>query len=186
MAIENERKIVLNELIPDLERRFLEAPGVVSVQSLRQGYLNDESRLRHIVEPGQPPAFIFTFKRGLAIGVEELEFPIEEASFQRLWPTVSGALEKTRIKITDRFDLHWDIDFLKHDGQTYFAMAEVEMPVEMMEPPALLPEVQRHTLHIVERDDLRFTNRKLTDRAYAIGLLAQIRNGTLPHWSLAA
>ena len=66
-------------------------------------------------------------------------------------------LQKARYSWPDgRF--HWDVDFFKtDDGQTYFAMAEVEMPEDDTVPPplpaaspaTLLPRAaQRPALHV--------------------------------------
>jgi CYTH domain-containing protein len=89
-----------NEL-QEIERRFLlnEVPLFETLEHkhIRQGYLlkaKDGSKLR-LRQIGD--AYIFSIKRGKGLVRMEVEFEIEQADFDALWPlTVGKRIEKTR------------------------------------------------------------------------------------------
>ena len=61
------------------------------------------------------------------------------------------------------------------DGETYFALAEVEMPETDTVPPPPPEILAPHVLLLAPRNDQRFTSKRLSDRAHAERLLADVR-----------
>lgn len=173
MPIENERKFVLLD-DGTLEQRLAHAPGVTR-SLLRQAYL-DVSGLRiRSIEADGAKRHVFTYKREVDGQVVEIETDISTADFERLWSQRRETLQKARYSWPDgRF--HWDVDFFKTDeGRTYFAQAEVEMPEEERTPPPLPAHLAEHLLALAPAGDLRFTSKRLANRAHAESLLADIR-----------
>jgi CYTH domain-containing protein len=173
MPIENERKFVLDD-DGELERALAETPGVTR-SYLRQAYM-DASGLRiRAIEAGGKVRHIFSYKRPVDDQVVEIETEIAAIDFDRLWKIRQETLEKARYSWRDgRF--HWDVDFFKTgEGRTYFALAEVEMPETDTEPPAPPAILAPHVLVLAPRDDPRFTSKRLSDRAHAERLLADVR-----------
>ncbi|MBW8882492.1 MAG: hypothetical protein JF615_14060 [Asticcacaulis sp.] len=81
-------------------------------------------------------------------------------------------MRKTRY-VTETDDGEWVVDFLRDDnGAVYFVLAEVEMPRFQVAPNQIPEAIRSHILHAVALGDARFTNRKLSDRAYARNLLS--------------
>ena len=173
MPIENERKFVLLD-DGKLEPQLAQTPGVTR-SLLRQAYLDVSGlRIRSIEAAGRK-RHVFTYKRPVDGQVVEIETDIGVADFERLWSQRREMLQKARYSWGDgRF--HWDVDFFKTDeGRTYFAQAEVEMPEEEKAPPPLPPPLARHLLALAPAGDLRFTSKRLANRAHAENLLADIR-----------
>ena len=173
MPIENERKFVLED-DGKLEPQLAQTPGVTK-SLLRQAYL-DVSGLRiRSIEAQGTKRHVFTFKRAVDGQVVEIETDISPADFDRLWSQRRETLQKVRYSWPDgRF--HWDVDFFKTDeGRTYFAQAEVEMPEEEKAPPPLPAQLAGHLLALAPAGDLRFTSKRLADRAHAERMLAKIR-----------
>ncbi len=87
MAQEIERKFLVGEIPPSLE--------IDSQEEIAQGYLaigEDEIRLR--LRAGR---HLITAKRGHGLAREEVEVPLDHASFDALWPLTEGRrVEKTR------------------------------------------------------------------------------------------
>jgi len=173
MPIENERKFVLSE-DGQLEPRLSQAPGVTR-SLLTQAYLDAPGvRIRSIETAGKL-RHVFSFKRPVDGQMVEIETEIDAADFKRLWTLARETLRKTRYSWTDgRF--HWDTDFFKaDDGQTYFALAEVEMPEHERQPPAVPQRLASHLLGLAPFGDPRFSSKRLADQAHAERLLAEIR-----------
>lgn len=174
MPIENERKFVLDDDDGELERTLATTPGVTR-SYLRQAYL-DLSGLRiRAIESAGAVRHIFSYKRPVDDQVVEIETEITESDFERLWKIRRETLEKARYSWRDgRF--HWDVDFFKTvGGQTYFALAEVEMPETDTVPPPPAAILAPHVLLLAPRNDPRFTSKRLADRAHAERLLADVR-----------
>ena len=69
----------------------------------------------------------------------------------------------------------WVVDFLRDgSGELYFVLAEVELPRGVTAPSSIAEEIAPHVLHVVERSDSRFTNKRLTDIVYASALYDEI------------
>ncbi|MBM3644991.1 MAG: hypothetical protein FJX02_11710 [Alphaproteobacteria bacterium] len=175
MPIENERKIVLRDPERVLEAALAVRQGVRR-QRLRQAYLDAAGvRIREIVAD-DGIARVFSYKRPVDGQMVEIETAISKDDFARLWTLRRETLEKTRYSWTEG-SLHWDVDFFGEPGRPYFTMAEVEMPADRTELPALPPELARHSLHIVEAGDARFTSKRLADPGHAAMLFAALIAG---------
>jgi CYTH domain-containing protein len=165
MPVENERKYVLS---PGFDAGRLKGWQEVEI---RQAYLDDGPRIRQIGAD-----FIFTYKKWAPHAGElvEIETPISREDFELLWPLRVQSVQKTRhIKVVG--DEEWVVDFLRDDaGDVFFVLAEVELPRFQAEPRAVVDEIADFVLYAVAADDNRFTNKKLADRDYALGLLAQV------------
>jgi len=165
MPVENERKYVLS---PGFDAARLQGWRQVEI---RQAYLDDGPRIRQIGAD-----FIFTYKKWAPHAGElvEIETPISREDFELLWPLRVQSVQKTRhIKVVG--DEEWVVDFLRDDaGDVFFVLAEVELPRFQAEPRAVVDELAGFVLHAVAADDNRFTNKKLADRDYALGLLAHV------------
>ncbi len=166
MPVENERKYVLS---PAFDAGRLKDWQQVEI---RQAYLDDGPRIRQIGAD-----FVFTYKKWAPHAGElvEIETPISREDFEMLWPLRVQSVQKTRhIKVLG--DEEWVVDFLRDDaGDVFFVLAEVELPRFQAEPRAVVEEIRAFALHAVAADDNRFTNKKLADREYALGLLASLK-----------
>jgi|SRR3954451_1157046 CYTH domain-containing protein len=173
MPIENERKFVLED-DGALERSLANRPGVTS-SYLRQAYLDASGlRIRSIASKGRT-RHIFSFKRPVDDQMVEIETEIAPIDFERLWKIRHETLQKARYSWNEgRY--HWDVDFFKaEDGDTYFALAEVEMPETETKPPPPPAVLAPHVLLLAPRSDPRFTSKRLADRGHAERLLADVR-----------
>ena len=174
MPIENERKFVLNEQATGLEAELGALPGV-SRHLLRQAYLDAPGLRIRALEGDGKTDHVFTYKRTIDGQVVEIETGLSAVDFARLWTQRLEALVKVRYSWPDG-SYHWDVDFFKRDdGSTYFAMAEVEMPEEQIEPPPLPDFLARHLLMVAPALDPRFTSKRISDQSHATKLLADIR-----------
>ncbi|MBM3619321.1 MAG: hypothetical protein FJX20_01410 [Alphaproteobacteria bacterium] len=166
MPIENERKFVLDDPRGELERALAAVRPAIRRAAIRQAYLDTVGlRIRRFDRDGTV-SHIFSYKRPVDGAMVEIEREIDAQDFERLWTLRRETLEKVRYTIPDGECL-WDIDFFKHEGRTYFALAEVEMPEGREEPPAPPAILAPHIEFLVARGDERFSSKKLADPAYA-------------------
>ncbi len=165
MPVENERKYVLS---PAFDGERLAGWRAVEI---RQAYLDDGPRIRQIGAD-----FVFTYKKWAPHAGElvEIETPISRDDFELLWPMRVQSVQKTRyVKVVG--DEEWVVDFLRDDaGEVYFVLAEVELPRYQAEPRIVVDEIADFVVHAVAANDNRFTNKKLSDRDYALRLLASV------------
>ncbi|MEQ1819451.1 MAG: hypothetical protein ABL871_12650 [Terricaulis sp.] len=137
-------------------------------------YLEDGPRIRD-----QDGVATFTYKRMVASARElvEIETEISREDFDMLWPECVTGLHKTRYaKRDDAGD--WVVDFLRDGaGALYFVLAEVELPRGVEAPSVIAPEIAPFVVHAVAATDSRFTNKRLTDVAYASELYREITGG---------
>lgn len=172
MPIENERKFVLKDGAR-LEAALAAAPGVTR-SLLDQAYLDVSGMRIRAIDGTGGLSHVFTYKRPVNGQVVEIETEISRADFERLSSHCIERLRKVRYAWTDG-PFHWDVDFFKTDGgDTYFAMAEVEMPEDHCEPPPLPPRLAPHLLATVPAGDPRFQSKRLANRAHAEALGAAI------------
>jgi len=159
MTIENERKIVLDNVNTEAE---LAIDNSYARKTIKQGYIG-LNRIRMVQDELLIPTYTFTFKQNTTNGLVEIETDISEQDFFNLWEHVDRSLTKTRFS-KEFGDELWEIDFFKTPvDQTYFIMAECEMP-ENRDFPINIPDfINQHQVHIVDRDDERFTSKSLTD-----------------------
>ena len=114
----------------EIERKFLikELPaglGTYPHDELCQAYVCTAPVIRVRQKNDQ---YILTVKSGGMMARQEVEMPIDAATFEHLKSKKDGMLiSKTRYKIPDRNGLTIELD-LFHDVYEGFCMAEVEFP----------------------------------------------------------
>ena len=172
MPIENEFKYPLR-ISQELMDRFLYE---FHSEMLEQGYLSPEARIRRSTAFGVSDCK-FTFKKMTADGLVEIETPISEQDFDRLWPLVIERLQKKRFSF-DADGVHWDIDFFGPIETPYLAMAEAEVPDGQAQPEPC-SWIADHVIACVGKDE-RFTSRRLADPDYASKLVAELEATTAP------
>lgn len=165
MPIENERKFIL-PLGFDAGRLSGWAR-----HDIRQAYLDDGPRIRQI--DGE---HVFTYKKWIPLAGElvEVEIAISKEDFDLLWSQRVETVEKTRYekRIGDAL---WVVDFLRGPGGGVFVvMAEAELPRHVLSPESIPDEIAAHVLYVVGAGDNRFTNKKLSDPAYAARIYADV------------
>jgi CYTH domain-containing protein len=174
MPTENERKFVLRN-DKELERLLSQAPGVTR-SLIVQAYLDTPGiRIRAIESDGEVVR-VFTFKRPVDGQVVEIETELSAQDFARLWKLRQETLQKVRYSWPDgRF--RWDVDFFKtQDGSTYFALAEVEMPEHVRNPPPVPPRLAGYVLGLAPEGDPKYTSKRLSSQAHAEHLMQAIRD----------
>jgi CYTH domain-containing protein len=88
---EIERKFLIDEVPEDLE--------IGSRAEIAQGYLATGDHQVRLRRQGDRP--LLTAKRGRGLVRDEVEVPLEEESFERLWPLTEGRrLKKERLTAT--------------------------------------------------------------------------------------
>jgi hypothetical protein len=145
---------------------------------IRQGYLNPSNRIRESIYQNGLVEYVFCFKQRLPNGrmIEIESNEITKDNFDHLWEHTSERLYKRRTSVFISTELRWDIDFPRwNSGTKYFAMAEVEMPEEMEEPPFILPEIESFIVHKVPRADHRFTARKISSEKHTKMLAKELK-----------
>lgn len=175
MPIENERKYVILET-PAVERLFQEAAN--RAVWIEQKYLSNEKgislRVRLSACEGVH-AHHMTFKRDVDGDTVEIENPISEEDFRKLWKVGFGKVTKMRYLYQG-----WEVDFFKDKRkQTYLAIAEIELPPKMMWPESIPEHVQNNLIYTVPvingQNDKRFSNKRLGDIDYARNLLNEVK-----------
>ena len=178
MPIENERKFLLLES-GAVEREI----AVRAEQTLRieQKYLVIEKglsvRVRVSTNDGTP-SYRLTFKKDVKGQVVEVETPVSEDDFTKLWTTGCNKVIKTRYIYQG-----WEVDFFKTAaGETYLAVAEVEL-LPWQKTPNHIPElISNYIIFPVPANDRRFSNKKLGNIKYATKLLSEIKKiSNSPH-----
>ena len=172
MPIENERKFVLKDAAK-LETALTATAGVHR-GLLHQAYLDVSGMRIREIDGAHGVRHLFTYKRPVNGQVVEIETEISREDFEKLSSQCIERLRKVRYSWTDGV-FHWDVDFFKTEtGETYFAMAEVEMPEDQREPPPLPPNLVGHLLATVPAGDARFASKRLADPAHAEAMGAAI------------
>lgn len=125
---------------------------------------------------------IFTVKNRNADGTAtEVEMLLEEADFNVYWKNTEHALNKLRyIYYHDIWSIRykWEIDVFKDSNdESYFWMAEIELPEGDLDPIEIPPIVRDHLIYKVPLTDGRFSSIKLSDIGYAKELLRRIEQG---------
>jgi len=178
VPIENERKFLLLES-GAVEREI----AVRAEQTLRieQKYLVIEKglsvRVRVSTNDGTP-SYRLTFKKDVKGQVVEVETPVSEDDFTKLWTTGCNKVIKTRYIYQG-----WEVDFFKTAaGETYLAVAEVEL-LPWQKTPNHIPElISNYIIFPVPANDRRFSNKKLGNIKYATKLLSEIKKiSNSPH-----
>ena len=179
MPIEREFKYILSnsEMLETILAKKSETTHVIC-----QGYLNKGCRVRSVQpisrngKPKGPVRYLFTYKHNLSSdgGILEIETYITKWDFELAWGDASQKVFKTRYELFHEGHT-WEIDTLR-DAQekTYLIIAECEVDPEHGRPAIIHPLVEKNLIYEVEENDPRFTNRKLSDPAYATDLLESV------------
>lgn len=163
---ENEFKFVIKDCEEEIarmaEKKYLIEQGYLLVGrgiSLRFRKSQNDSK----------NSYFMTFKCSAGGRVIEIEKKLDYRDFHDLWPQCMNKLEKIRYVLDG-----WDIDFFKdHNNETYFAMAELELPEG--EVPGIIPDfIESNLLHKVELTDCRFSSKILGDVRYAKNLYSKL------------
>ncbi len=175
MPTENERKYVLRM---DSEDEI--ATAASHVFTICQGYLiatrGITVRVRSLKSSKNGLQYYFTLKCTTNNRCIEIEEALDARDFNDLWDISLNKLEKTRYKMNGRHK-GWVADFFKdHQDQTYFAMAECEMPEGQQRPDTFPEEIKSAVLFEVPLSDVRFTSKLLGDVRYAKRLLKEIQD----------
>ena len=172
MPIENEQKFILSlDVEEDIKNN---CPLYFKIQ---QGYLSANAVIRVTERMGGQMVYEFIYKQKTNTGTTFVTHNrITEDDFETLREEVKSVVIKTRYWLYT-IKGAWEIDFLKNDvGETYFALAEYKMP-EWQESPEILPGmIQRHLLKTIDKDDVSFSDKRLSNEAYAVKKLKVILN----------
>ena len=163
MPAENELKYVLplNTL-----RDIFEDAGWKRIP-IKQAYLPDGPRIRQYGDD----KFVFTYKRWIEPKnrITEIELDIDKEDFNDLWLECKKPITKTRYLAPDSPEgYEWSVDFLEtKKGNTYFVLAEVEMPEGLEQPPEIHPLIASLDFYAAAKKDTAFTNKKLSNKSHA-------------------
>ena len=172
MPTENELKYVLKLKSED---QFDES-SKFKRYSLHQGYLAFAKgmtlRLRSSQEfienklDGQIKRKL-CYKQKINNRVVEIEKRLDERDFEDLWTACLNKVQKKRYVFIFK-KCTWDIDFFKnHYGETYFAMAECEMPEGQVEPEFIPDIIQKNLLYAVPVDNDQYSTKRLACEQHA-------------------
>lgn len=116
------------------------------------------------------------YKQKVGSRVIELEKKINKRDFSDLWDICLNKVNKIRYELKFNGYL-WEIDFFKnHFNETYFVVAEHEMP-EGQKSPLEIPEfVLENTIHEVGPDEDQFSTKRLACVNHAKKLYNSIFN----------
>jgi CYTH domain-containing protein len=170
MGVENEFNYCLHDPRGRLEARLRSMPAVRRLE-MRQGYLSNDLRIRAMRDAATGDTeFVMSFKRSVDGRVVEVETPMDEADFRRLWKTCETTLRKTRYAYAEG-DVHWDVDYFRtRKGETYFVKAEAEVGADVTQCPDPSPALRGHVIAVPGKRK-GFSSRRLADEAYARPLL---------------
>lgn len=183
MGIENERKFVLDVRTPEKFLNSLKHQGHTS-RELRQGYLNDQTRIRQVTSAGEVLECLFTFKQPVNGKLVEVETAISLEDFNTLWVKVGKVINKVRVEVPHG-DFVWEVDFFIEEAsrEYYLVMAEVEMPDGMEMPDTIPAFITDHLLYLVPRTDKRFFNTQLVQPALVRKTIKDLKDGSKLHTS---
>ena len=177
MPTENERKYVL-DIKSEEEIEDLKATKAV----IEQGYTAFSKGLSLRIRKKQTslckrPTYYLTYKQKVTSRTIEIENEIEERDFKELWDICVGKLKKIRYTFADNIGNFWEVDFFKKNGETYFVLAEVELPEGVLAPKNMPKYINKFLLYEVPLTDCRFSNKRLGDVEYALELHNTIKKG---------
>jgi CYTH domain-containing protein len=176
MPTEHEYKYVISL---DMAKEYTEEQIMIRSREHRiieQGVISHGPgmylRIRRSVTRGKVEWFM-TFKLKEADRTIEIENKIDARDAEDIWRKCYWKLKKDRYVI-DYEGMKWEVDFFKNDGDTYFILAEVELPEGSLRPKRMPGFLQKHLLHEVPLTDDRFSNKRLGDVEYAKRLYNQM------------
>lgn len=174
MPTENERKYILNDKC-ELTVNELSTDQF----NISQGYLiatrGITVRVRKSIKKSNGAVqYVFALKVNTNGRCIEVEKNLDKRDFDDLWAIALNKLEKIRYVFKHGKNT-WELDFFKdYRGETYMAVAEVELPEDQMEPDTVPDVVKKNTIYKVGLTDTRFSNKLLGDARYAAELLNEI------------
>ncbi len=138
---------------------------------IEQKYLAIDKGFSVRIRSSNNENYCLTVKKNCDGQCVEIETPINEEDFKKLWPTGSNKVTKTRYIYQG-----WEIDFFKTStGTNYFAVAEIEL-FSWQKAPNFIPQlITNHLIFTVPIGDGRFSNKKLGNIKYASQLLQSIK-----------
>ena len=172
MPTENERKYVLRL---DCEKEIDFCNFKLQKFYLHQGYLAFSKgmtlRLRssqEIIDNNlQEIKRKLCYKQKVNNRVVEIEKKLDKRDFDDLWVNCLNKVQKIRYSINLGKYL-WDIDFFKnHHNETYFVMAECEMPENCIEPKFIPDIIQKHLIFSVPMDSDDYSTKRLACASHA-------------------
>lgn len=174
MPTENERKWVISRTCESIVNELS-----VEQYNISQGYLiatrGITVRVRKLSRRSTGHnSYFFTLKVNTGGRCIEVENDLDERDFNDLWNIALNKLEKIRY-IVRHGRAAWELDFFKdYRGETYIAVAEIELPEGQLEPESVPEIVKKNMLYKVGLTDQRFSNKLLGDARYASELLNEI------------
>jgi CYTH domain-containing protein len=165
MSIENERKFILRQ---DFNAEVLQGWDIEDIET---AHLGEGARVRCI--NGQ---LYFTYKRWITRQnrLREFEPPVPRDVYEDYASEASEITRKIRYS-TKIDDEKWSVDFMRDArGQIFFVLAEVEMPEGRDMPNTMPIQIAGHIIHLVDRKDARFSDRRLADVTLARQLYAEL------------
>jgi CYTH domain-containing protein len=176
--IENEVKFVLHL---DSKAAVENACGKPSM--VLQGYLPGKGRIRRKTRENSKafPHYTFNYKIPLNGTVFELEKEITRHEFDTLWELTETRLVKYRYT-TKIGVVQWDIDYFVAGAAINFALAEAEMPEDMIEPDKIPKFLRDQIIYAVPRDKTdAFSSRKLACPSYRDQRLTALLGEAVPN-----
>lgn len=185
MPFEHEQKFIMDR---ETDPEWLSSlPGVIlrTTDDITQIYMDDGVRLRKSVHSGRDilagkvpwTTYTLTYKRKTGGGVVEIETHVSEQDFALLQPLAARSISKRRHTFTDAttgFVLELDI-FRDRDDAVYLAKIEVEYDLDQKDRLDTIEAMLAPRLVLrVGEDDKRFSNHRLADHYYALGLTGEI------------
>lgn len=164
MPTENEAKFCLT-----IESQDAIAEASSNQLFMRQGYLAFTKGMSVRIRSEQPYSENLDFdvakyklcmKQKANGRVIEIEKKIDQRDFDDLWSISMNRLEKIRY-IVDRPGGIWEVDYFQDHGETYFALAEHEMPECQKEPTKIPGIIKKYLLYAVPMDDENFSSKRL-------------------------
>lgn len=177
MPTEKEKKFVLKT---DTENYFAEIAD--EKLFIRQGYLLSSKGItlrfrQSISSTKKKENYFLTFKYTVNGRVIEIEKKIDERDFEDMWTQCLNKVVKIRYLVKDTKENIWEIDFFKdHNNETYFAMAEFEMPEDKDGPDFMPNFISENLVYEVSLTDSRFSSKLLGDVRYAIEIMNGLRS----------
>lgn len=182
MAIEYEKKYILDRRFTEQERAVIR-DGRFDRFEILQVYLNRRTRIRMRIGE-RDTEYFHTVKYDIGPGrCVEIEPPIAAHEFHLL-RLHHGEKEVTKTRYAAVIDgCEWVVDFLRRDGRTYIAVAEIELPPDWVGdedliavPDFLSPYV---AYPVPGKDSKVYTNSKLSCPKYAHRVLNTVIEGRL-------
>ena len=180
MPIENEVKFVLDLVDPAESLQELISRNKYS--SIYQCYIfkrkNVNCRIRKLTKNCGDSEYTMTTKVLLPEHLRsnnetiEIESKLDINEFVDISHIGKNHVEKIRVYVED-----WEVDFFFDKmNRIYFVMAEHEMPSGQKFPNNITQFVKDNLLYVVEKNDKRFSSRKLSKVGRSKRLLKELRS----------